>query len=66
MMIHTQELVEALSVGEQVQVVGNDGGRGLAVRGGDTVRGHAQRHAQAWDPHQLRVGVGGVSCNEIM
>ena len=66
MIICTQELVEALSVGEQVQVVGNDGGRGLAVRGGDAVRGHAQRQAQARDPHQLRVGVVGVSCNEIM
>ena len=63
MMIHTKKLVEALCVGEQVQVVGNDRGRGLAVRGGDTVRGHAKRQAQARDPHQLRVGVGGVSCS---
>ena len=63
MMICTKKLVEALSVGEQVKVVGNDRGRGLAVRGGDTVRGHAQRQAQARDPHQLRVGVGGVSCS---
>ena len=62
-MIHTKKLVEALCVGEQVQVVGNDRGRGLAVRGGDAVRSHAQRQAQARDPHQLRVGVGGVSCN---
>ena len=66
MMIHTQELVEALCVGEQVQVVGNDGGRGLAMRGRGAIRCHAQRQAQARDPHQLRVGVGGVSCNEIM
>ena len=63
MMICTQELVEALCVGEQVQVVGNDRGRGLAVRGGGAVRSHAKRQAQARDPHQLRVGVGGVSCS---